>query len=129
MIGRYAVFFVVASLVMGAAHRYVWLRLVHDVALPPPWGRVATIALVALFVLLMTSFVVFRAVPRSIGGPVMWLTYTWLGVLFFLVLALGATDLVRVVTARIQGTGPLDDPERRRAISRMFAGAAAVLGL
>src|SRR5689334_12388690 len=129
MIGRYAVFFVVASLVMGAAHRYVCLRLVHDVALPPPWGRVVTTALAPWFVLLVTIVVVLRAVASAVGGPVMWLAYTWLRVLFFLVLALGATDLVRVVTARIQGTGPLDDPERRRAISRMFAGAAAVLGL
>ena len=129
MAGRYVVFFAIASLVMGSAHRYVWARLVRDVGLPAPWAKAATVALVVLFILLMSGFIAFRFVPRSIGAPVMWVVYTWLGVLFFLVVALGLSDLLRLLTMGLHGGGPLADPERRRAISRLFAGAAALIGL
>jgi uncharacterized protein len=129
MAARYVVFFLIASVIMGSAHRYVWARLVRDAALPAPWARVATIAIVALFVLLMTGFAAFRFLPRSLATPSMWIAYTWLGVLFFLVMSLGLSDLARVLTIRVQHGGPLDDPERRQAISRLFAGGAALLGL
>ena len=68
---RYLVFFFVASLLLGSAHRYVWARLVRDAALPAPWARVATIAIVVLFVLLMSGFMVvpLRAARRS-ASPV-----------------------------------------------------------
>ncbi len=129
MAARYVVFFMVASLLMGSAHRYIWARLVRDAALPSPWGRIATIAIIALFIILMAGFVVFRFLPRSVASPFMWIGYTWLGVVFFLVMALGVTDLARVLTLRVQGAEALDDPSRRQAISRLFAGAAAILGL
>ena len=126
---RYVLVFLIASLVMGSAHRYVWARLVRDAALPSPWGRVATVAIVVLFILLMGGFMVSRMLPRAVASPFMWVAYTWLGILFFMVMALGVSDLARVITLRIQGAGAIDDPERRQAISRMFAGGAAILGL
>jgi predicted MPP superfamily phosphohydrolase len=129
MLTRYLVFFVVASLVMGSAHRYVWARLVRDAALPAPWARAATIALVVLFLLLMLGFVLVRSLPRAVTSPIMWIAYTWLGALFFTVLALAVTDLARVLTVRVQFGGAIEDPDRRQAIARMFAGAAAVLGI
>jgi predicted MPP superfamily phosphohydrolase len=129
MATRYLVFFFVASLIMGSAHRYVWARLVRDAVLPAPWSRLATVAIVVLFVVLMTGVISARALPRSVSAPIAWISFTWLGVLFFLVMALGLSDLVRVVTIRVQGTGILDDPDRRQAISRVFAAAATAIGL
>lgn len=126
---RYVAFFLVASLVMGSAHRYIWARLVRDVALPSLWARIATVALIAMFVLLMSGFALARLLPRAFASPFMWITYTWLGVVFFLVVALGLSDLARMVALRVPGAGGLDDPERRRAISRIFAAGAALLGL
>jgi uncharacterized protein len=125
---RYAVFFVVASLVMGSAHWYVYARLVRDAGAPAPWARIAAIVIGILFVVLMAGFVAGRGVPRAIGGPWRWVSYTWLGVLFFTVFSLGIADLARVITMRVKDVSP-DDPERRLAISRFFAGAAAVVGL
>jgi predicted MPP superfamily phosphohydrolase len=90
---------------------------------------VATTAIVVLFVLLMTGFVAFRFLPRAIASPFMWIAYVWLGVLFFLVMSLGLFDLLRVVTMRAQGPALIEDPDRRLAIARLFAGAAALLGL
>lgn len=129
MVTRFVVFFAVASLLMGSAHRYVWARLVRDASLPAPWARVATLGIVTLFVLLMAGFALFRFLPRAVATPMMWISYTWLGALFLLVLALAVTDLARVVTVRVQYGGVIDDPERRRAIGRLFGGAAAFLGI
>ena len=129
MVARYALFFAVAGLVMGSAHYYVWARLVRDAGLPAPWARIATLVIAILFVLVMTGFVVARAMPRAVSSPIMWTTYTWLGLLFFLVFSLGLSDAARAVAMRFgDGPGPAD-PERRLAISRMFGGAAAMLGL
>jgi predicted MPP superfamily phosphohydrolase len=124
---RYVAFFLVASIVMGSAHWYVYARLVRDAGLPAPWGRVVAILIAVLFFALMSGFVAVRALPRSISGPWLWVSYIWLGVLFFLVFSLGAADLARVITMRVQDVSP-DDPERRLAISRFFAGAAALVG-
>lgn len=124
MLVRYALFFAVALLVMGGTHYYIWARLVRDAALPGGWHRAATIAILVLFVMLMSGFIAFRFLPRSAASPMMWVSYTWLGVLFFLVLSLAATDLVRVVALRMAP----EDPERRLFIFRMLGGAAALLG-
>jgi predicted MPP superfamily phosphohydrolase len=128
MAARMLVFFVVALLVMGSAHYYVWARLVRDMALPARWSRVATLAVAFLFTLLMSVFIVVRTLPRSTAAPFTWVAYTWLGVVFFLVLSLGLSDLVKVIAVRREVGVPVD-PERRQAIARLFGGAAAVVGI
>jgi predicted MPP superfamily phosphohydrolase len=128
MAARYLLFFVLASVVLGSAHRYVWARLVRDAALPSPWSKSATIAIVALFVLILVSFLAARSVPRGIASPILWVTYIWLGLLFFMVLSLAVTDIARVITMRVEGTA-IGDPERRLALSRLFGAGAAVLGV
>jgi predicted MPP superfamily phosphohydrolase len=128
MAARIAIFFSVALLILGSSHYYIWARLVRDAALPSPWSKVATGALVLLLVMLMSGFVTSRALPRSTAAPLMWVTYTWLGVVFFLVLSLGASDLVRVIAMRPDARAPAD-PERRQAIARLFGGVAALVGL
>jgi predicted MPP superfamily phosphohydrolase len=115
-------------LVVGSAHYYVWARLVRDAALPAPWSRIATIAIAVLFVVLMGVFIAVRALTRAAAAPFSWVGYTWLGVLFFLVMSLALSDLVKVVAVRAAGAPP-DDPQRRQAIARMFGGAAALAGI
>lgn len=126
MAARYLVFFSVALLVMGGAHYYVWARLVRDAALPAPWPRILTVLIGLLFVVMMTAFIAVRTMARSTASPFTWIGYTWLGVLFFLVISLGVSDLVKVATVRSREP---DDPERRRAIARIFGGAAALVGI
>ena len=127
MAARYVIFFAVALLVMGGAHYYVWARLVRDAGLPPPWARIATAAVALLFVLLMSVFIAVRALSRRTAAPFSWVAYTWLGALFFVVISLGVSDLVKVIAVRDRG-GP-DDPERRQALARIFGGAAALVGI
>lgn len=132
---RYVVLFCVALLVMGSAHYYVWARLVRDAALPAPWSRIATVVIALLFVMLMSGFMAVRGMSRSVASPFMWVSYTWLGAMFFLVIALGSSDLAKLVvnlSARARGRvveGAPDDPERRRALARLFGGAAALAGI
>jgi uncharacterized protein len=125
---RFLPFLAVAMLVMGSAHYYVWARLVRDLALPPPWSRVGTGVVALLFTLLMSVFIVVRNLPRSIAGPFTWVAYTWLGLVFFLVLSLGLSDLVKAIAVRRDRGAPAD-PGRRQAIARLFGGAAALVGI
>jgi uncharacterized protein len=124
MAARIVLFIAFASVVLGAAHRYVWARLVRDAGLPAPWERVATFLLIALFVLLIGGIVATRTLPRSVASPILWFAYTWLGMLFLLVTTLAIADLAKLFALR-----GIEDPERRRVIMRIFAGAAAALGI
>ena len=128
MVARALVFFGVALLVMGSAHYYVWARLVRDLALSPRWSRLATAVIALLFTLLMSVFMIVRNLPRATAAPFTWVAYTWLGLVFFLVLSLGLSDLVKVIAVR-RDTGVPADPQRRQAISRLFGGAAALVGI
>lgn len=128
MAARYVAFFLLALLVLGSAHYYVWARLVRDLALPAPWSRIATGAIALLFTLLMSVFIVVRNLPRATAAPFTWVAYTWLGLVYFLALSLGLSDLVKVITVRRDPGAPAD-PERRQAIARLFGGAAALVGI
>ena len=128
MAARYLIFFSVALLILGGAHYYVWARLVRDAALPAPWARLATALIVLLLIVLMSGFIVARSLSRAAAAPITWIGFTWLGVLFFLVISLGASDLVKVIAVRRDRSAP-DDPERRQAIARIFGGAAALVGI
>ncbi|CAN5925458.1 metallophosphoesterase [soil metagenome] len=128
MAARFLIFFAVALLVLGSAHYYVWARLVRDAALPQPWARIATVVLALLLASLMGSFLAMRSLPRHLAGPLTWVGFTWLGVMFFLVFSLGVSDLVKVIAIRGRGASP-DDPDRRQTLARLFGGAAALAGL
>ena len=123
---RILVFLFVISVVMGSLHYYVWMRLVRDPKLPPTWRKALTALLIALFVSLIASLLGFRFVSRSTAAPLSWVGFTWLGTIFLLAVSVAIFDLARFVRMR---ASPPKDPERRLAITRMFAGAAAVVGL
>ncbi|MDB4946934.1 MAG: putative phosphoesterase [Labilithrix sp.] len=128
MAARMLIFLVVALVLLGSAHYYVWARLVRDAAWAAPssasW-RGATALVVLLYVVMMASFFAQRS-SRAIAGPLAWVGFTWLGVLFFLVLSLGLSDLVRV--AALGGNRAPALPERRQAVARLFGGIAALVG-
>ena len=128
MAARFLIFFAVALLILGSAHYYVWARLVRDAALPAPWARIATTVIAVLLLSVLSSFMVARTVSRAYAAPLAWVGYTWLGILFFLVVSLGVSDLAKVIAIRGLSTPPLD-PERRQAVARLFGGAAALVGL
>lgn len=137
MAARYAVFFLVASLVMGALHRYVWTRIVRDTRLPRRWTRVGTALFVALYITLFAAFFAARFLSRAGAAPIVWVGYTWLGLLFFLAFACAVADLVRPLAlrfarARSRRAGSAEGPadvERREAFGRLFGALAAAVGV
>jgi predicted MPP superfamily phosphohydrolase len=120
---------IVATLLFGI-HYYLWARLVRDPALPPPWGMALTWALIVLGASGLGGFVLARLAPRSVSSPVMWVVYTWLGLMFFLLVLVTLGDIARGLggIVRLIGGGQLD-PERRLAIARFTAGAVGAIGV
>ena len=117
----FALFFTIMLTVVGAVHYFIWARLVRDLALPPPWHRGLTTALVVLFVLIPLSFFVRRS-----GGawtvPVVWIASIWMGLLLLLLVVLSGAEAGRgllALAARASGGSPVD-PERRVVLARLF---------
>lgn len=138
---RLIVTFVIFFVLLGGAHLYVWRRLVRDAALTRRWSRVGTGIVIALF----ASMTLAMLSPRAFGAilsreavrPFAWVGYAWLGLLFFLVVALAITDLMRLAASVLRAARRASpssevapsDPQRRVALARMFGGAAALLGV
>ena len=126
----FAVFLSIAITLVGGAHYYVWTRLVRDPGLPPGTARALGYALVFLFLAIPGSLFLRRSALASSLEGLVWLAMTWMGLLLFLVLALGAADLARAawqVTRAFSGAAPLDS-DRRQVVARLVAGAAAMVG-
>ncbi len=121
---------VVSSLLFGI-HYYLWARLVRDPALPAPWSTGATWTLAVLGASGLAGFALMRFAPRGVSSPVMWVVYTWLGLMFYLLLLFGVSDLVLVAmaVARRLGAGASVDAERRVALARIVAGVVSTLAV
>jgi len=127
-------FFVLVSVgILGGMHAYLWLRLVRDPALPEPWRRIATVALVLLGLAVPVAMAAMRLAPRPIDRILPAVAFTWLGVAFMLLCAIAALDLVRLLAtagtwlAEWTRSGPPEppaDPERRVFVARALAGTA-----
>lgn len=117
---------------MGSLHLYLWRRLVRDTGLAPLWRRLATAAIVALFLCVPVSALLLRLIDAgAIGTVVAWPAYLWLGFGFYLLLALWLLDAPRAVRwVRRRGWRGADRPEpatdedRRRFLARAGAGVA-----
>lgn len=113
----------------GAAHYYVWARLVRDPGLPPGVTRTLSYALVLLFFSIPSAMFLRRsALGRSVDALV-WVSMIWLGLLLFLTLAVAVADVARAgwhLARAWQGAGPLDT-QRRQTLARLWAGAATLV--
>jgi uncharacterized protein len=114
-----------ACAIIGGLHYYFWVRLVRDTQLPAPARQIATVATIALACILVATPILSRLVP-AIGRPMAWPGFMWLGMMFFLAVALFGTDLLRMLAwlvGRLSGH-LVFDPTRRTLLARIFAGAA-----
>ena len=127
-IGRLLGFLAVFGTILGAAHYYVWLRLIRAAHLPPPWGSIGTWALALMGVALILGMPATFLLPRRVATPVAWVSYTWMGLLFFLFLLALATDMVRIgiEAAHRAAQSGLLDAERRVTIQRVLAAIIAL---
>src|SRR6187402_2914861 len=94
-LSRLLIFLSIVCTILGLVHFYVWRRVVVPAALPHPWGRVLTIALFTLGVLIPVMFLTMRTAPRWFAVPISWITYVWMGFLFYLFVFSLVGDLLR----------------------------------
>jgi hypothetical protein len=126
-IARLAMFLSVVFSVVGGIHYYLWARLVRDIGWPAPVHTSLTVLLIGLALLIPVGAIASRRLPRDLLSPVMWVLYTWMGLMFFLFVLLVPADLVRGIAWLIDLiSGAPSDPERRLLLARIFGG---VVGL
>lgn len=76
--------FVGVALVLAALlHYYAWVRLVRDPDVGGPARSVATGVLWGMFALMALSMPCHRLLPRAMASPLMWVVYSWMGMLLF----------------------------------------------
>lgn len=148
-------FVLLLAVVLGAAHYYIWKRVVRDTTVPGRARRVGTVAVVLLYVLMVAALSLTR-VGTPFAGVVGWPGYLWFAVAFYLVLLLGLLEVPRLLLVRAArkrevpvavgaevagGTpeavaapvpeAPEVDPGRRLFLARSLAvaGGAAAVGL
>jgi predicted MPP superfamily phosphohydrolase len=122
---------VVLTAISWLLHRYLWARLVRDVAWPAPWGRALTVLVVALAAIVPLAFLTMRWLPRAANAPLAWVAYVWLGFALYLFLLMLLGDAARGI-AQLVGALPRD-PERRlflaRAVATAVGAVSGVVGL
>jgi predicted MPP superfamily phosphohydrolase len=102
----------------GAVHWYLWRRLVRDTTRPGRARRIGTIGLIALVASMITALVGFRALPVAAERVPAWLGFTWLALMFYLLLLLLVLELPRLFAhRRIQAL----DEDRRLLLTRSVA--------
>ncbi|MBN2194613.1 MAG: metallophosphoesterase [Polyangiaceae bacterium] len=130
-------FLALALSLLGVIHFYIWARLVRDPALGPGATRVLTLLVGGLGLGIPASFFLGRVLPPDRGRTLLLVLNGWIGVMFWLFLALVVADLVGFLglgIARLAGA-PVD-PDRRLFLARLAAGtlvtaagAAATVGV
>jgi uncharacterized protein len=120
---RIVFFLVFVGGLLGSLHYYAWTRLARDAQLPPPWPTIAGWVLFALAVLLVVAMPSSFLLPKSASAPIVWVAFVWLGLMFFVVVLLAATDLAQVAARIARGvmSYPGLDAERRVLLKRGIA--------
>jgi hypothetical protein len=124
------------STITGAVHYYIWARLVRDTALPSAAFRVLTALVVVLFVSVPLTFWLSRTLPPQHGKALLYAAYTWMGLMFYLLVLLGLGDLGRGlyhlgvwVSGLFGHPAAAVDPASRTATARLLGGAVTVLAV
>jgi predicted MPP superfamily phosphohydrolase len=92
-------FLLVAMSIVGAAHLYVWLRLVFAPAWSAPWGALATAFLFLAWLSIPFTLNWGRRLSPPWAALVAWPGYAWLGSSFLLFVSVAAVDIVRGLLA------------------------------
>jgi predicted MPP superfamily phosphohydrolase len=115
----------VVAVTIGLAvliHLYLWQRLVRDTLTRRRWRRAAGIGLLAALLLLIATLFAETELPRPYAAWLAWPGYLWLGLMFYLLLALLVLELPMLASYRV-------DEERRRLLRRGAAIAAGAVAL
>jgi uncharacterized protein len=122
-------FLAMLVLILAAIHLYFWQRLVRDTTTRPRWRRLAGFGLLGGPVLILVTVLVEPSLPRPYSAILGWAGYLWLGLMFYLLIALLLLELPVLVARWVQRRrGDIDLPRRRllRQGAAIAAGVAAV---
>ena len=122
----FTVLFAVICTILAGLHYYFWVRLVRDTQLSGLVRHLATSSVVGLALLVVATVSIGRVFPR-VGRVLAWPGFTWMGVMFILLVALIGTDMVRLlagVASRGFGVANAFDGSRRVFTARVLASAA-----
>jgi len=120
---RVVIFLALASAILFGMHYYLWIRLVRDTGIGQPWHAILSGGLVLLGTMMIAAFPLMRFAPRRFTSPMMWVAYTWMGMVFFAIVILGMGELVKLgarLATRVSGF----DAERRRQLAHWIATVA-----
>jgi uncharacterized protein len=123
-------FLLIAMSIVGSAHLYVWVRLVHDPAWPSPWYALATVFLLLAWASIPFTLNWGRRLSPPWAGLVAWPGYAWLGSIFLLLVSVLATDVVRAIVELVAWATGVESAVTGGAVerARTWARAAGVLG-
>jgi hypothetical protein len=128
-------FLAILVAVLALIHLYLWQRLVRDTTRPGARRRLAGFGILAGG-LLVPAAVLANPLPRRFEGWLAGPGFGWLGVMFYLLIALLALELPVLVIRlgqrrRARRTAPeaAPDPGRRILLRRAAAGAAGVVAV
>jgi predicted MPP superfamily phosphohydrolase len=119
----------VLLLAMVLLHGHLWWRLVRGTTRPGRTRRLLTALTVVLAVLPTLAVLLRSRLPRAVATPLDWVGYTWLGLAFYLFLAVLATEPLRVALRlwrRSRDAAGEDAQLSRRRFLALGAGAVAV---
>lgn len=126
-LGRIVIFLgVIFGLTLGT-HYYLWVRLIRDPMLPPPWRQLATAALVLLALSIPASMMAWRVLPRHVAVPLSWVGYVWMGSMFLLLVLLWSGEVARYGWMKYASLASVDGG-RREFLAQLLAGSAGALG-
>jgi predicted MPP superfamily phosphohydrolase len=123
--------------VVGLGHYYLYRRFVHDPDLEGRARKWAIAAVLASAASLPLVFLLPRVLPRAFVTPWAFGAYVWMGMLSILTALFLCIDLVRAVQSlgrfavRLVKSAPkdIDDPAKRRTVSRLLAGAVTLVAV
>lgn len=119
------VFLAILLGILGLIHLYLWQRLVRDTVRPGWRRRLAGVGLLA-GALLVPAALLAGPLPAGWEAVLAWPGYVWLGLMFYLLVALLLVELpVLAIRLVMRWRRPLDE-ERRLLLRRGAAVAAGV---
>jgi predicted MPP superfamily phosphohydrolase len=128
-------FLLVAMSIVGAAHLYIWARLVLAPAWASPWFELGSAFLFLAWLSIPFTLVWGRRLSPPWAAIVAWPGYAWLGSSFLLLVSVAAVDLVRALaelaSLALGAAAPVAGSEleqaRRRAEATVVLGGTLVL--
>lgn len=128
---RVVFFLLFFTVFVGGTHLYLWQRMLRAPRVSRRAQKIGSIVLAVMGTAMPLAMFFVQILPRSIGSILAFVVYTWMGFAALLVACLFVTEIPRllvVIGTRLSTGKPIDE-DRRTFLSRLIAGAVALVTL